>query len=283
MKSLFLPKELNGIKNKRACVHLESGETVTKPHWHDCVEIIFMKKGATRVFFNSAWHTLEEGDMLFIPPSSIHCCECADKKSERIVVGFYSELICDRYSDEFFSLFPFYNQKMENHCIIRSSDLKGAFHRLSSLSALCVSKKEGDTVLIYSEIIGLYAEILGYWKSRDFINKNFAKNPRAIEIEEYIREHSAEAITAESTARALNISYSYMAKLLSESIGNRFSNLLLSCRVDMAKKMLTSTDKSITEIGFECGFCATSAFIQSFKKMTQTTPLAYRKSTLKKL
>jgi AraC-like DNA-binding protein len=56
--------------------------------------------------------------------------------------------------------------------------------------------------------------------------------------------------------------------------------MLLAARIDIAKRMIASTDKSITEIGFDCGFSATSAFIQSFKRMTGKTPLSYRKSYL---
>jgi len=57
---------------------------------------------------------------------------------------------------------------------------------------------------------------------------------------------------------------------------------LLLSRTEAAKMLLTSTDLSITAVGFECGFSTTSAFIQSFRARTGKTPLAYRKNAQKK-
>ena len=278
MKTLFLPKELNGIKNKRACFHINKSESATAPHWHDCVEIMFMKRGAARIFFDGKWQTLNEGELFFAPPNSVHCCVLNDDNTEQVVIGFRDELICDSYSPDYSHIFPFYSQRMEGFCIIKSAEATASILKLSELD----DGEEFNTVRAYSLIIAIYADILNCWRELGALEKKAVKNPKVIEIMKHVREHATEPITAESTAKALNISYSYMARLLAEEAGIGFCNLLLSSRIDIAKRLIASTDKSITEIGYDCGFCATSAFIQSFKKMTGRTPLAYRKSCLER-
>lgn len=276
MKKNFLPKELNGISNRRACFHINKGKHSTSPHWHDCIEIIFMKCGNAKIFFDGKWQSLNEGELFFAPPNSVHCCECADEHSEQIVIGFRDELICDTYSSEHLDIFPFYRQDAKDIWIIKNPAAAACALKLFPLK----EADEFDTVTVYSLIISLYAEILKHWKASGVFNKKSTKNKTVISIEKYVRNHATEPITATGTAKAFNISYSYMAKLLSVEGGIAFCDMLLAARIDIAKRMIASTDKSITEIGFDCGFSATSAFIQSFKRMTGKTPLSYRKSYL---
>ena len=119
------------------------------------------------------------------------------------------------------------------------------------------------------------------WQEKGLCQARFAENKTVRAIEDYIRANAHLRITAKEAAKHVNVSYSYMARLLSEARGVGFCDYLLSVRVDMAKKMLTSTEMSVTDVGYECGFPATSAFIQSFKKLTGKTPLSYRKTAKK--
>ena len=71
-----------------------------------------------------------------------------------------------------------------------------------------------------------------------------------------------------------------MAKLMAKHSSHSFSELLCAHRVEQAKKLLISTDKSITEVGAECGFSDTSYFISVFKRLTGITPKEYRFGTI---
>ena len=277
MNKTFLPKELDGIKKKRACAHIDIGAVATSPHWHDCVEIIYAKCGGFTVWLDSEPRAVSEGDFAIIPPTVIHHCETGDENTERAVIGFHTNLVYNSETDDTPALLPFLNKKMEKWCVIKGGESPDCDLALSSLTSTPFSDSESDIVMTYSRILALYAAILKYWRSVGALDKNGSAHPLALEAERYVREHCREPITARSTARALSISYSYMARLLTDNLGIGFSELLRSCRIDIAKEMLTATDKSITEIAYECGFCQSSAFIQSFRKMTKMTPLAYRK------
>lgn len=86
--------------------------------------------------------------------------------------------------------------------------------------------------------------------------------------------------SAEECARAVKLSYSHMALLLRKECGAGFGELLLARRLEEAKKLLLTTQLSITEIGAEVGFTDTSYFIKRFGERLGTTPLKYRESNL---
>ena len=277
MKHKLLPKALDGKGGKRACFDLGIGICSTEPHFHDCVEIVYMKSGTMRLFLDCEWVTVAEGDTVLIPPGCIHSTSCRDENAQRAVVGFYSSLICDATADERAELMPFLSAKFNTGCVIsqkNSADIADHFGTLIDHS----SRKEGvDTLLLYSEVVAIYRAFYLKWK-KEGMAMGLGHTPLVSAILDYVRTNFHLSISAASTAGKMNISYSYMARLLSESLGYGFCELLLLTRIDAAKKLLTSTDLSVTDVGYECGFSTTSAFIESFRKKTGKTPLAYRKT-----
>ena len=52
----------------------------------------------------------------------------------------------------------------------------------------------------------------------------------------------------------------------------------MNYRINMSSKMLLTTDASITDIAYKCGFNGASYFIEQFKKKTGETPYTYKNS-----
>ena len=52
---------------------------------------------------------------------------------------------------------------------------------------------------------------------------------------------------------------------------------LLTYRIERAARKLLSTDESITQIAYDCGFNDLSYFIKTFKDIKKITPKNYRK------
>ncbi len=56
------------------------------------------------------------------------------------------------------------------------------------------------------------------------------------------------------------------------------ADYVLNVRVNAARALLETTDKLITDIAVETGFCDHSHFIKTFKRFTGHTPGAYRRT-----
>jgi AraC-like DNA-binding protein len=70
----------------------------------------------------------------------------------------------------------------------------------------------------------------------------------------------------------------YLSQTLSQKIGESFFDFVNRYRVEEAKLELVNTQKSVTVIAMDIGFNSRSSFYNAFKKLTDTTPSAYRKS-----
>jgi transcriptional regulator GlxA family with amidase domain len=53
---------------------------------------------------------------------------------------------------------------------------------------------------------------------------------------------------------------------------------LLRIRVETAARMLADTDRTVSEIGLQCGFHDHAHLSRSFKKLMQVTPTQHRKT-----
>ncbi len=81
----------------------------------------------------------------------------------------------------------------------------------------------------------------------------------------------------DDVARVAGVSPSHFSKLVTERMGRSFSHLLSQMRVNKAKELLARTDKSLAEIGAECGFYDQSHFNKTFRAALTLSPGDYRK------
>ncbi len=93
---------------------------------------------------------------------------------------------------------------------------------------------------------------------------------------DYLEEHFTERVTLEEVACAVFLSPNHFSKLFSDMNGMTFSDYLARMRVDKARRALTDTDKTVTQIAIECGFSSFSSFSRNFKRVCGCTPSEFR-------
>ncbi|KAF1293934.1 PocR ligand-binding domain-containing protein [Candidatus Enterococcus leclercqii] len=81
-----------------------------------------------------------------------------------------------------------------------------------------------------------------------------------------------------SLAELVNLSPTYLSRLLREEFGEPFSQIYAKLKIHWAEELLSSTELSIAEISDTLGYLEPSYFIRSFKKIKGTTPLKWRQS-----
>ena len=79
--------------------------------------------------------------------------------------------------------------------------------------------------------------------------------------------------------RFFNVSADYFTKMFKDSIGKTPIEYINGLRVNRSMELLFKTEKSMSEIADEIGFCNPNYFHKIFKQYTDQSPLAYRKST----
>lgn len=99
----------------------------------------------------------------------------------------------------------------------------------------------------------------------------------------YLDDHFQDNVTLETVARHVGLSTYYFSKLFKERAGVTFIDYLTQLRVEKAKHLLLTSDKSLKEICFEVGYRDPNYFSRVFKKTTGVTPSAFRRQGHKKV
>ena len=94
---------------------------------------------------------------------------------------------------------------------------------------------------------------------------------------DYIRKHFQEDISRDDVAAAVYVTSSYLSRIFRTETGMKITDYLTRCRIEEAKKLLSTTDHSVSDIAVESGFESFSYFSTVFKKVVGVTPVQYRK------
>lgn len=103
-----------------------------------------------------------------------------------------------------------------------------------------------------------------------------SKQQSLIDVREYMDRHYAERITLDMLSEKFLINKYYLARIFKEQFGTSVINYLLNIRITHAKQLLRFTDKSVEQIGAECGIYPLYYFSRVFKQTEGISPTEYR-------
>jgi YesN/AraC family two-component response regulator len=92
----------------------------------------------------------------------------------------------------------------------------------------------------------------------------------------YIHEHYAEPIAREEIAHYVSVSEGYLSRSFNQETGLSLIHYLTRYRIQQAKQLLSTGDKTVAEIALEVGFSDSNYFSRVFRQEVGVSPLAYR-------
>ncbi|MGF1525156.1 MAG: AraC family transcriptional regulator [Leptolyngbyaceae cyanobacterium] len=101
---------------------------------------------------------------------------------------------------------------------------------------------------------------------------------KLLQVSDYIREYLDQDIKLEDLANLVGISQFHFSRLFKQSMGISPHQYVVQQRVERAQQLLKGSAMAIAEIALQCGFNSQSHLGKSFRKLTGTTPNAYRKN-----
>lgn len=112
---------------------------------------------------------------------------------------------------------------------------------------------------------------------RNILHKATEKSMGLIEqAKAYILNNYGRDISLDDVSKQVNISPYYFSKIFKEETGEGFVEYLTGIRMDRAKELLTTTDRSMKEICSMVGYADPNYFSRSFKKNVGVTPTEYK-------
>ena len=94
----------------------------------------------------------------------------------------------------------------------------------------------------------------------------------------YIAQNYRHHITVFDIGKAVGLHPDYANAIFKKAFGRTLTQYITEERILCAQRELLTTEKSITDIAYDCGFNSISRFNAAFMKMNRCTPRYYRKN-----
>lgn len=95
---------------------------------------------------------------------------------------------------------------------------------------------------------------------------------------EYIHTNYAKNESLDSLAEYFGVSASHLSRLIKKETASTFTDYVNKLRINESKRLLESTNETLTSIFEKVGFNNRNTFIRLFKQIVGTTPSEYRKN-----
>ena len=249
-------------------------------HWHNEMEIIYIKKGHGYVTVDFQQYKVSGGTIVLLLPGQLHSIEQYDDLSmeyENII--FNVSMLLPRTEDTTSTGFlrPFLNGQTTVPSVFtvvseHHSELSAC---LDACDEICKTKPQGYGLFIKGKLFEFF-----YILSNRCRNE---KNPRTNKsldklkiILKFIEKDYMHKITVAEVADRVDFSESHFMRYFKENMGTSFIDYLRDYRLTMAARLLLVSDDTILSVAEEVGFENLSNFNRAFKKKYGVTPREYR-------
>lgn len=96
-------------------------------------------------------------------------------------------------------------------------------------------------------------------------------------VRRYIEEHFKENLTLDQLAKLAHINKYYLVHAFRKEYNTSPISYQISRRIQESKFLLTSSDRTLSQIAHILGFSSLSYFSQSFRRVEGMSPMEYRK------
>lgn len=275
-------EEVEGLHNEYpyAFHHTDLRETTIPWHWHEALEFGYVAAGRVKISTTTRTLTLEKGEAYFTNSNTLITME----NTENCILDshlFHAVFLSGHFKSVFETKYlnpVIQNKDIDILCFRKDTDtqrrLLGALRQLSQLQSQ--PDVEFQTRSLLGEIWLLLLKVIQEADRSEY--RTATKNQdRILTMMSFIQENYAEKLTLEQIAEAASVSTRECLRCFRESIRQSPMDYLIEYRVQVAKKLLQTSNLSITEIALHCGFNSNSYFTKIFHRSCGKTPNAYRK------
>jgi len=229
------------------------------PHIHQYAELVFVLEGKTRITVDGVEEYLSAGDAAFVFPFQTH--SFVSKEVNKIAMYLFSpSAMVDLLSAH------------EGKVGVRSRFCPAAT-TIEVLNERIIGIEEPK---IYDIKAFLYLA-LGDYLEKTPLRSSITGTGVVSKVIIYLNKHFREDVSLSSVAHDLGYNANYLSHCIKRLYGMNFCSVLAALRIEAARKLLITTDKSLTEISYECGFGSERSFLRQFKSNTAFTPTEFRK------
>ena len=283
--SNYIIKEITPL-SENDCIYVADRRinAFTYPlHSHPEYELNFVEYGnGIRRTVGDSSEIIDTFDLVLIANKELaHSWEGSSNLSNtrEITIQFTSEIFSDNLVNKNqFKTIKNMLEKAQCGILFPTESVLKVYHLLDKLAN---DKHQGFyTILDFLTILhelSLYENVKILSSSSFAKTDNINESRRIMKIRNYIIEHYKEEIRLNDVSDMVAMTPTAFSKFFSLHTGKSMSDYIIDIRLGFAARMLVETTRSISEIGYECGFNNLSNFNRLFKKkkssITSATPI----------
>ncbi len=168
-------------------------------------------------------------------------------------------------------------RSLELMSVLSRAAISGGADQGSVLAENQQFMEESDRLHSTEDLVGWLTRLITRYAGLVFEQADVKRKDILYDAINYMKQHLAERITLEDTARQVGFSPNYFSKVFKDEMGCTFSHYLSKLRIDRSKALLLVSKLSIREICDAVGYEEQSYFIKVFTRFTGVTPGKFRK------
>ncbi len=251
-------------------------------HLHDELELLYIECGIFSCTVNDTCYYASTGDIIFINNRIPHTTYAHEKGTFCSMLQFRPENFSnDNVIGISTYLSRFINTNKEFVVVFKNGQQNTEELKLYLINIFNEYKNKKPSYELY--IKANLCNIIAFLSRNDILTDSSAffdekVISKVLPALNYIDCHYNEQIQLEDLSRILNLNSSYFCRLFKQATNSTFIEYLNFVRICKAERMLSVSDKSISDISLDLGFASVSYFNKIFKKYKGCTPTEYKKS-----
>lgn len=252
---------------------------------HDYFELIYLCAGTASLRIQDRSLPFREGELAVIGSTLYHRVECRSVPPLTLGVMFFQpDLIrSDGGPDtaEYFTPFLFQDSQFPHIVPAKNSVPSQIFDLMQRIRAELPATSVRGRLAVKTYLKMILILLVNQYSSYAGTVETFERQQRALDrlrpLFEYVGQHYDRPIQVLEAARICGMSESHFMNFFKRTTGQSFLAYLNHCRIERAQILLVTTEKSVSDISQEMGFCDQSYFGTVFRRMVGATPAAYRR------
>ncbi len=251
-------------------------------HRHTFYEVVWVDAGNSRQTIDYASYELAPQSLFFISPGQVHEFEEWEPLSGGTILFTEDFVLLDQQNrDKLFEL-SFLDNFYANPLLTPDpTDFRAIRH---TIDLLCTEQARPDATpaILQPLLLVLLTQI-----QRSVNRQQPAATPKRYvvlykQLKTLLDRHFAENRPVSFYADQLNLTQHHLNRVCQDVTGQTAGNVVRARAMLEAKRLLTFTDKPVSEIGEQLGFLDSSYFARVFRAETKLSPVVFREQMSEK-
>ena len=264
---LIIPNE--GLPFKVFLFEGGNGNYVREKHWHTSIEIFAVMEGHLEFFMNKEEYPLKAGEKLIINSNEIHSIHAAER-NKTVVLQIPLKQFENYFTAQRFIRFRSQDAEADGK-------LASLIKKLYKVYTARDTGYEFGTMSLFYEIMYMLVKNYRLTEAHEKEIRHSRKLDTLSKITTYMREHYKEDLKLSDLAATFGYSDAYLSRMFQKYAKINYKTYLQDIRMAYAYRDLMNTDRTISQIALDNGFCSSRGFSGEFQKRYGILPSEMRK------